>query len=123
MRNAGDPALILRKTNQAGLPADTTACELLAEAECAGRGISPNPKPGTLHDDPAMGAEEELVRGVEACAVHEARRAVLDGGGRLDAGGGGAAAVGGGGGGPAPALAIDARKDSQPDDLSLFEVD
>ncbi|KAK9835422.1 hypothetical protein WJX81_008561 [Elliptochloris bilobata] len=111
--------------SQAGAPTDAGSCELLGEAHCGregnpGRILSPSIDPSidsTL--DPSMSAEEIQA---EACSVHAARRAVLEGGGPLG-GGSGRGAVVSGGGGAAPALGGDARKDSQPDDLSLFEVD
>lgn len=86
-------------------------CELLGGAgHCRGGGSDGQQ---TLDPtlDPALGAG----------ALHAARRAVLEGGGVLGGGGGGTAV--GGGAGAAPALAVDPRKDSQPDDLTLFEVD
>ncbi len=59
--------------------------------------------------------------------MHAARHAVLASGAPLEAGGAAAAAAAGGGGagagGAGGASALDARKDSQTDDLSLFEVD
>ena len=95
----------------AGAAVGAARCEVLGEAGHCGRGGSNGQQTLDPALDPALGAG----------ALHAARRAVLEGGGVLGGGSGGAAV--GGGAGAVPALAVDPRKDSQPDDLTLFEVD
>ena len=113
-RCCGSPRAHACNAAVAGAAAGAASCELLREAAHCGRGG----RDGQVNLDPALGAGELQA---EACALHAARRAVLESGGPLGGSGGGSAV--GGGAGAAPALAVDPRKDSQPDDLTLFEVD
>jgi len=103
-------------------PAGVAACELLGGA-MGGRRDGPDASPNPAVDT-ALPSDD-----LQACAVHAARHAVLTSGAALEAGGAAAAAAaaagggGGGGSGGGGTPALDTRKDSQTDDLSLFEVD
>lgn len=110
-RCCGSPCAGACSAATASAAAGAARCEVVGEAGHCGRGGSAGQQTLDPVLDPALGAG----------ALHAARRAVLEGGGVLGGNGGGTAV--GGGAGPAPALAVDPRKDSQPDDLTLFEVD